>query len=135
MTMSIKAPFFKSHPEQYLSGDIIFEPLELQGAFIVAKMYYWANNCNLTYDKMLLRLSNNTPILDILIRKDYLVLVEDRIHIKFLDEQYKEFTEAHEKRVKNGRKGGVKTQKKLNDYKNDNLLRVSDDLKKYLKND
>ena len=31
--------------------------------------------------------------------------------------------------------GGVKTQKKLNDYKNDNLLRVNDDLKKYLKND
>ena len=147
--MSKELPYFKSFPEQWLSGDINFESFKLQGAFTCAKHHYWANNCNFTYDKMLLRLQNNKEILDELIKKDYIVLNKTKVHIKFLDEQYKESQELHEKRVKNGRKGGSQTQAKLkqsssntqalrkdkikkDNYANDNVLKVSDDIKNLL---
>ena len=116
--MSKELPYFKSFPEQWLSGDINFESFELQGAFTCAKHHYWANNCSFTYDKMLLRLKNNKDILDELIKKDYIVLNNDKVHIKFLDEQYKESQELHKKRVKNGSKGGSATAKLKQGYSN-----------------
>tara|TARA_Y100001973_G_C5164136_1_gene315149 strand:+ start:635 stop:1075 length:441 start_codon:yes stop_codon:yes gene_type:complete len=121
--MSKELPYFKSFPEQWLSGDINFESFELQGAFTCAKHHYWANNCSFTYDKMLLRLKNNKDILDELIKKDYIVLNNDKVHIKFLDEQYKESQELHKKRVKNGSKGGSATAKLKQGYSNTEALR------------
>ena len=121
--MSKELPFFKSFPEQWLSGDINFESFELQGAFSCAKHHYWANNCDFTYNKMLLRFQNNKEILDELIEKDYIVLKNDKVHIKFLDEQYKESQELHKKRVKNGSKGGNATAKLKQSYSNTQALR------------
>ena len=121
--MSKELPYFKSFPEQWLSGDINFESFELQGAFSCAKHHYWANNCDFTYNKMLLRFQNNKEILDELIEKDYIVLKNDKVHIKFLDEQYKESQELHKKRVKNGSKGGNATAKLKQSYSNTQALR------------
>ena len=121
--MSKELPYFKSFPEQWLSGDINFESFKLQGAFTCAKHHYWANNCNFTYEKMLLRLQNNREILDELIKKDYIVLNKTKVHIKFLDEQYKESQELHKKRVKNGSKGGNATAKLKQSYSNTQALR------------
>ena len=127
--MSKELPYFKSFPEQWLSGDINFESFELQGAFSCAKHHYWANNCDFTYNKMLLRFQNNKEILDELIEKDYIVLKNDKVHIKFLDEQYKESQELHKKRVKNGSKGGNATAKLKQSYSNTQALR-KDKIKK-----
>ena len=146
--MSKELPYLKFFPEQWLSGDINYLPFELQGAFTTCLAHYWANNCNMCYDKLLMRL-NDKEILDQLIKNGLIETNKKNINIKFLDEQYKEFQELHEKRKENGRAGGLKTQAKLkgglsntkalrkekikkDNYSNDNVLKVSDDIKNLL---
>ena len=146
--MSKELPYLKFFPEQWLSGDINYLPFELQGAFTTCMAHYWANNCKMCYNKLLMRLKDE-KILKQLIENGLIETNKNNINIKFLDEQYKEFIELHEKRVKNGRKGGSQTQAKIkgglsntqalkkdkikkDKYDNDNLLKVSDDVKKLL---
>lgn len=146
--MSKELPYLKFFPEQWLSGDINYLPFDVQGAFTTCIAHYWANNCNMCYDKLLMRLKDK-EILDQLIEKGLIENKKDAINIKFLDEQYIENKELHDKRVENGKAGGLKTQAKLkggltntqalrkekikkDNYANDNVLKVSDDIKNLL---
>ena len=104
----IDNPYFKFFPGQWLSGDINFLELELQGAFILACCHYWSKDCDMTYDKLTMRIDKK--YIDELI-KEKLIINDKKITIKFLDEQHEERKKAHEDRVKNGRKGGNATAK------------------------
>ena len=85
-----------------------------------------------------------------LLNANLIKVCKGKIKIDWLDKQLKERVEAHNKRVEAGRLGGCKAQAKLkqssskaqalrkdkkrkDNYANDNVLSVSDDIKKLLK--
>ena len=144
----IELPYFKFFPSQWVTGDINYISYELQGAFIQACCHYWSKECNMDYNKLTMRVDKK--YIDQLIELK-LITNNKKITIKFMDEQYKERQTAHNLRVKNGRKGGnataklkksssnttaLRKDKKIKDnYANDNVLKVSDEVKKLLTND
>lgn len=105
--MSIETPYYKSFPEQWLSGDIYYERLELKGLFADALHHYWANGCNMTYSKLLTRLNNEKKLLDELIKKNIIKNKEGVIYISFQDEQKEIFEKRKKINSANGRKGGL----------------------------
>ena len=136
----IELPYFEFFPNQWLTGTIAFQKFDVQGAFMRVCCFYWSKGCKVSnselknivgdyYDKLL---------------ETNLIKVENKlIKIKWLDEQFEERKTAHQKRVAAGRLGGKqsssnaqalrKDKKRKDNYANDNVLRVSDDIKKLLK--
>ena len=119
--LSEKLPYFKFFPSQWVTGDINYLTLELQGAFIQACCHYWSKDCTMTYDKLTMRI--NAKYIDQLIKAKLITNTKNKISIKFMDEQHLERKQAHELRVKNGRKGGIATAKLQQSYSNTTALR------------
>lgn len=142
----IELPYFKFFPNQWLTGTISFMELELQGAYIRACCYYWSKNCQVPLEQLKMIIPNHyQQLIDLNLFK----IVKGQIKIKFLDEQYEQFKKRSKINAANGSKGGKakanatksssinkrKDNKIKDNYANDNLLRVSDDVKKLLAND
>jgi|TARA_R110001592_G_scaffold27824_1_gene103125 hypothetical protein len=141
--MSIETPYYKSFPEQWLSGDIYYQKYEIKGAFIDACHHYWAASCQMTYDKLLTRL-NSKRLTDELIRIGVIKRIKDNIHITFLDEQRYEFKTKRKKLAANGKKGGLakarnllsinkREEKKKEEFTNP-ALKVSKEIEEMYKN-
>jgi uncharacterized protein YdaU (DUF1376 family) len=104
----IELPYFKFHPNQWLTGTISFLEKDVQGAYMLALCYYWSKNCEMPLNQLKMIIPDHyQQLIDVNLFK----IVDGQIKIKFLDEQYKERKQAHENRVKNGRKGGIATAK------------------------
>jgi hypothetical protein len=142
----IEAPYFKFNPNQWLTGTISFMELDLQGAYIRACCYYWSKNCEVPLEQLKMIIPKHyQQLIDLKLFK----IVDGQIKIKFLDEQYEQFKKRSKINAANGSKGGKakanatkspsinkrKDNKIKDNYANDNLLRVSDDVKKLLAND
>jgi uncharacterized phage protein (TIGR02220 family) len=101
-------------------GKITLCSLEAQGLFIQICCYYWNSGCRLTEAMLKQRFSNNLPLLDEL--KKHCIFKtkgrENQVEISFLNEQFEELREAHEKRQNAGRKGGLTTKAMLKQYLN-----------------
>jgi hypothetical protein len=104
--MSKELPFFKFNATEWITGNISYEPFELQGAFISVCAEYWNRNNDLTIDEAKLRLRNAT-IVEILIEKNYLKTKKNKIVISFLDKERKEIESKRLKLSESGRKGGL----------------------------
>ena len=104
--MSKELPFFKFNATEWITGNISYEPFELQGAFISVCAEYWNRNNDLTIDEAKLRLRNAT-IVEILIEKNYLKTKKNKIVISFLDKERKEIECKRLKLSESGRKGGL----------------------------
>ncbi|QDP58200.1 MAG: hypothetical protein Unbinned2365contig1001_32 [Prokaryotic dsDNA virus sp.] len=137
-------PYFKFFPNQWITGSIMFMDLDVQGAFMKICCYYWSKECNVSRDQIKSLVPDHW---NKLIDSQLLKIDNNKIKIKWLDEQYEERKEAHVKRVNAGRKGGKTTQNKQSSsnakalrkdkikkdkYANDNVLRVSDEVIKLL---
>jgi hypothetical protein len=142
----IELPYFKFFPNQWLTGTISFMELDLQGAYIRACCYYWSKNCEVPLEQLKIIIPKHyQQLIDLKLFK----IVKGQIKIKFLDEQYEQFKKRSKINAANGSKGGKakanatkslsinkrKDNKIKDNYANDNLLRVSDDVKKLLAND
>jgi hypothetical protein len=137
-------PYFKFYPNQWITGSISFMDLDVQGAFIKVCCYYWSKECNVTRKQIKTLIPKQwSTLLDAELFK----IDNESISIKWLDEQYEERKNAHQKRVNAGRKGGKTTQNKQclsnaqalrkdkirkDKYANDNLLKVNDEVQKLL---
>jgi len=104
--MSKELPFFKFNATEWITGNISYEPFELQGAFISVCAEYWNRNNDLTIDEAKLRL-RNARIVEILIEKNYLKTKKNKIVISFLDKERKEIECKRLKLSESGRKGGL----------------------------
>jgi hypothetical protein len=104
--MSKELPFFKFNATEWITGNISYEPFELQGAFISVCAEYWNRNNNLTIDEAKLRLRQAT-IVDLLIEKNYLKTKKNKIVITFLDKEREEIESKRLKLSESGRKGGL----------------------------
>jgi|7_EtaG_2_1085326.scaffolds.fasta_scaffold33925_1 hypothetical protein len=116
----IELPYFKFYPSQWVTGDINYLSYELQGAFIQACCHYWSKDCEMTYNKLIMRIDKK--LIDQLIELK-LITNNKKINIKFMDEQHKERKTAHNLRVENGRKGGNATAKLKQSSSNTTALR------------
>ena len=101
----IDAPFFKCHPNQWLTGRISFESYDIQGAYWKACCYYWSHECNLSV-KMLKKILPEQH--QYLIDNDYIKINSDKdINIDWLDKQFNLFKKRRLVNSANGRKGGL----------------------------
>jgi hypothetical protein len=126
-------PFFKFYPNQWITGTISFLEKDVQGAYMIALCYYWSKNCEMPLNQLKMIIPDHyQQLIDVNLFK----IVDGKIRIKFLDEQYSQFKTRSKINAENGSKGGKAKANKLKDnYANNNLLKVSDDVKKLLAND
>jgi ribosomal protein L12E/L44/L45/RPP1/RPP2 len=106
--MSKELPFFKFTATEWLTGDISYEPFEIQGLYIAICATYWAKNGSVTLAKLKQRLSSaQAEHWECLIAGKYIEIVNGRIVIKFLDEQIDELSSIRDKKVAAGRLGAA----------------------------
>ena len=104
--MSKELPFFKFNATEWITGNISYEPFELQGAFISVCAEYWNRNNCLTIAEAKLRL-RNSDLVDKLIEKKYLKTKKEKLVILFLDNEREEISVKRLKLSESGRKGGL----------------------------
>jgi Rps23 Pro-64 3,4-dihydroxylase Tpa1-like proline 4-hydroxylase len=104
--MSKELPFFKFNATEWITGNISYEPFELQGAFISVCAEYWNRNNCLTIAEAKLRLRNSN-LVDMLIEKKYLKTKKEKLVISFLDNEREEISAKRLKLSESGRKGGL----------------------------
>ena len=110
-------PFFKFRPDDYIQGEITLCSETAQGVFMHICAWYWSKQCFIDKKTIERRIIKN--------RKEvgdaFQELLEENIikvdksgdfYIEFLDEQFDELQENHQKKVDAGRQGGLKSGEK-----------------------
>jgi len=115
--MSKELPFFKFYPAEWLIGNISFQPLEVQGAFIQCVSMVWNNNGSIKLKDMLYRVPQD--YVNLLIENGFINIDSDnKISIDFLDEQLNDFQKVREIRSIQGKAGVLaKAKQKLAEAK------------------
>jgi hypothetical protein len=103
--MAKELPYFQFEPAEYLTKDISFCSLSAQGLFINICSFYWQRQCDLTKDQFLRRF-NYLNEFNELIDEGIIDLVNNKIVIKFLDNQYLKATEFSKEQSRKGSLGG-----------------------------
>lgn len=103
--MSKELPYFQFEPAEYLTKDISFCSLAVQGLFVNICSYYWQRNCYLTKDQLLKRL-NYPREFEELVNENIIHLENGVISIYFLDIQLEKVTKQSKVNSENGAKGG-----------------------------
>ena len=116
--MSRRLPYFQFEPSEYLTKDISYCEMKLQGLFVNICCYYWQRDCEMTRTQLLKRLPYENELNE-LIKEGIIDVENDTITIKFLLNQYQEIQEKSKKAFVNGSKGGrpPKPKNNLNETK------------------
>ena len=102
--MAKDLPYFKFFCSEWSDGDITLESYEFQGVFINICSYYWSNECNVKYKKLLKKFRGFEDIISNLMDENIFKLNEDdTICISFLDEQQNERSEKSKMKSKGGK--------------------------------
>jgi len=101
--MAKNFPYFKFTATEWLTGDIVYESLELQGLFINVCALYWQRDGKLTIEDLIRRYKNESLINQLISR--YIWNEQGNILIKFLDEQLIEANHISKVNSENGKKG------------------------------
>ena len=102
--MAKDLPYFKFFCSEWNDGDITLETYEHQGLFINICSYYWSNECNLHFDKLLKRFRGKDELIDDLSAAGLFKLDDNRnLLISFLDEQREERLEQSKIKSKGGK--------------------------------
>lgn len=103
--MSKELPYFKFFPNEWITGDITLQSMEVQGLFINVCCTYWSKECRVAMAGLKQRYGEAiTTLLESgLIKEKGSFAV-----INFLDEQWVELYNRHQKNVENGVKGAEK---------------------------
>jgi hypothetical protein len=83
--MAKNFPYFKFVVSEWMTGDIVFETLATQGLFINICSLYWQRDGDLSINDINKRYKNPTELNDLINR--FIIVENDLIAIKFLDEQ------------------------------------------------
>lgn len=102
--MAKDLPYFKFITAEWLTGNIVHEPLEVQGLFINICALYWQRNGVLEKDDVVLRFKKKN-LIDKLSGRFFLESGRF-IKIAFLDEQLSDRQSLSETNKINGQKGG-----------------------------
>lgn len=129
--MAKNFPYFKFIATEWLTGDIVFESLEVQGLFINICAIYWQRDGVLTVDDINKRYNNSDGLAKLSGR--YLWLNDGNISIKFLDEQLEKANHISIQNSLNGKKGAELKALKTKGSKagaNDGLAKLSKEKKR-----
>jgi hypothetical protein len=110
--MAKNFPYFKFTATEWLTGDIVYETLELQGLFINVCALYWQRDGKLTIEDLIRRYKNESLINELINR--YIWNEQGNILIKFLDEQLIEANHISKVNSENGKKGAEAKRNKAN---------------------
>lgn len=110
--MAKNFPYFKFTATEWLTGDIVYETLELQGLFINICALYWQRDGKLTIEDLIRRYKNESLINELINR--YIWNDQGNILIKFLDEQLIEANHISKVNSENGKKGAEAKRNKAN---------------------
>lgn len=117
--MAKNFPYFKFIVTEWMTGDIVFESLSVQGLFINICALYWQRDGKLTVEDVNKRFKNPDE-LNILIH-GFLNVENGNISVRFLDEQLIEANHISKKNSENGAKGGRPKKSEKNPPLNDGL--------------
>lgn len=123
--MAKNFPYFKFTATEWLTGDIVYESFELQGLFINVCALYWQRDGNLTIQDLIKRYKNESLIKELVDR--YILIIDENISIKFLDEQLIEANHISKVNSENGKKGAEAKRNKANAKRplNDSIATLS----------
>jgi hypothetical protein len=110
--MAKNFPYFKFTATEWLTGDIVYESLELQGLFINVCALYWQRDGKLTIEDLIRRYKNESLINELIDK--YIWNEQGNILIKFLDEQLIEANHISKVNSENGKKGAEAKRNKAN---------------------
>lgn len=106
--MAENFPYFKFIATEWLTGNIVYEDMKLQGLFINICALYWQRNGTLFLDDLYKRYPKYRKDIDELCQ-NYLDIIDGQISIQFLDEQLLEANHISAIRKQAGAKGGQKS--------------------------
>lgn len=102
--MAKNFPYFKFTVTEWMTGDIVYERLDVQGLFINICALYWQRDGVLSIDDINKRFKNPDQLSQL---TDRFISVNDRfISVNFLDEQLEEARHISKTNSKNGSLGG-----------------------------
>lgn len=102
--MAKELPYFKFHATEWMTGNIVYESLEVQGLFINICALYWKNLGVLSEKEIEVRFKKKSLISSL---SDRFYSVSDGfVSISFLDDQLVERQKLSETNSKNGSLGG-----------------------------
>ena len=104
--MSKELPYFRFNCSEWLTGNIIFESYEMQGAFIRLCAELWNRNNELSIIDAYKRI-NNKKILDKIFELGYAKNQNDYVFISFITEEFEYANSRHSRLSEAGRKGGL----------------------------
>lgn len=104
--MAKNFPYFKFIASEWLTGNIVFEPFDVQGIFINICALYWAKDGILSIEDLNKRYKNSELIL-ILISNGYIIVEKGFISIDFLNEQLQEANHISFINSEKGKKGAA----------------------------
>lgn len=102
--MAKNFPYFKFVVTEWMTGDIVFESLSVQGLFINICALYWQRDGVLNISDINKRFKNPEELNDLI--NVFFQVKDELISIKFLDEQLIEANHISKKNSENGSKGG-----------------------------
>lgn len=102
--MAKELPYFKFHATEWMTGNIVYQSLEVQGLFINICALYWKNLGVLSEKEIEVRFKKKSLILSLSGR--FYSVSDGFVSITFLDEQLIERQKLSETNSKNGSLGG-----------------------------
>lgn len=118
--MGKEIPYFKFYINEWINGDITLEDMEIQGVFINICCYYWSKDCDINIINLNKKFKQNIEQIKYLISIDIIKLIDDKISIQFLDEQFNSKEVQKITNKINGSKGG--RPKKITEQKPNGLF-------------
>ena len=102
--MAKDLPYFKFFCSEWSDGDITLESYEAQGLFINICSYYWSNECDINYKKLLKKFKGHEKTVNQL-KEESIFKVSDsgEVVISFLDEQRNDRKERSKVKAKGGK--------------------------------
>ena len=111
--MAKELPYFKFEPSEWDNGNIQMLSHEYKGLFIDLCAMYWARLGDLSIRLAVQKLcGGNATALQLLCDENIIALRDEKVRIKFLDEQLQEFENISQKNAENAKVGWEKRRSK-----------------------
>jgi len=104
--MAKNFPYFKFFPTEWLTGNIAYEDLEIQGLFINVCSIYWQRDGNLSIEDIKRRYKKEN-LIDSLLSGGFVKVENDLISIDFLNEQLDAANHISRTNSENGKKSAA----------------------------
>lgn len=104
--MAKNFPYFKFFPTEWLTGNIAYEDLEIQGLFINVCSIYWQRDGNLSIEDIKRRYKKEN-LIESLVSGGFIKVENELILIDFLNEQLDAANHISRKNSENGKKSAA----------------------------